>query len=77
LNKIGPQLLGKSFLFIERNAGIAGNDAVGMIDFLAALPESGLAPSSHQLVQAYIICSPDEAQSGKKLDELILILFGL
>lgn len=70
LNKIDPQLPGKSFLFIERNAGIAGNDAVGMIDFMAALPESGLAPSSHQLVQAYIICSPDEAQSGKKLGEL-------
>ena len=70
LNKIDPQLPGKSFLFIERNAGLAGNDAVGMIDFMAALPESGLAPTSHQLVQAYIICSPEEAQSGKKLDEL-------
>jgi phytoene dehydrogenase-like protein len=34
-----------------------------MIDFMAALPTSGLAPSGHYLVQAYIICTPEEAKS--------------
>jgi len=70
LNKIDPGVLGKTFLFIERNIGVDGNDAVGMIDFVTALPESGLAPSPHHLVQSYIICSPDEAKDKKTLVNL-------
>lgn len=70
LDKINPQLLGKTFLFIERDVGIEGNDAVGMIDFMTALPQSGLAPPSHHLVQAYIICTPAEARNKKILEKL-------
>jgi len=70
LDRINPQLLGKTFLFIERDVGIEGNDAVGMIDFMTALPQSGLAPLSHHLVQAYIICTPAEARNKKILEKL-------
>jgi len=70
LDKIDLQLIGKTFLFIERNLGIEGNDAVGMIDFMTALPTSGLAPPSHHLVQAYIICTPAEARNKKTLEML-------
>jgi protoporphyrinogen oxidase len=70
LDRINPKLLGKTFLFIERDVGIEGNDAVGMIDFMTALPQSGLAPPSHHLVQAYIICTPAEARNKKILEKL-------
>ena len=69
-NKIDPNLMGKSFLFIERDAGVKGNDAVGMIEFVTALPESGVSPISKYLVQSYIICTPDEAKSRKTLEKL-------
>ncbi len=74
LNRIDPKLMGKSFLFIERDAGIKGNDAVGMIEFVTALPEAGIAPSSKYLVQSYIICTPAEAKSKKILENLKEIL---
>lgn len=70
LKKVDPDMLGKTFLFIERDVGVDGNDAVGMIDFMTALPESGLAPPSHHLVQSYIICTPDEAKDKKTLKTL-------
>jgi len=70
LKDVDPDLIGKTFLFIERNVGIDGEDAVGMIDFVTSLPESGLAPPSHHLVQSYIICSPDEAKDKKTLEKL-------
>jgi len=71
---INRDLVGKTFVFIERNAGVNGNDATGMIDFMTALPEVGLAPSSHFLVQAYIICTPEEARNKKTLEKLRKIL---
>ncbi|RLF29351.1 MAG: NAD(P)/FAD-dependent oxidoreductase [Thermoplasmata archaeon] len=74
LKKIDPQLIGKSFLFIERNTGIDGDDAVGMIDFITSSPKTGTAPSNHYLVQAYIICTPDEAKNKKTLETLKQIL---
>jgi protoporphyrinogen oxidase len=74
LNKIKPDLIGKSFLFIERDAGFEGNDAVGMIEFVTAIPESNLAPKSKYLVQSYIICTPDEAKSKKSIQKLKNIL---
>jgi phytoene dehydrogenase-like protein len=67
LRQINPQLLGKSFIFIERNIGVDGNDAVGMIDFITAKAETGVSPPSHHLVQAYIICTPKEARDKKVL----------
>lgn len=70
LKKINSNLLGKTFHFIERNIGVDGNDAVGMIDFMIALPESGLAPSSDYLVQSYVICTPDEAKDKEILNIL-------
>jgi len=70
LKKIDSRLLGKTFIFIERNIGVDGNDAVGMIDFISAKPETGLAPPSHHLVQSYIICTPKEAKDKKILDKL-------
>ncbi len=70
LSKVNSDLLGKTFHFIERNIGVDGNDAVGMTDFMATVPESGLAPSSGYLVQSYIICTPDEAKERKTLNTL-------
>ena len=70
LKQIDPQLVGKSFIFIERNLGVDGNDAVGMIDFITAKEETGLSPSSHYLVQSYIICTPKEARDKKILKKL-------
>jgi len=74
LTKIDSSLLGKTFHFIERDVGVDGNDAVGMIDFMAAVPESGLSPPSQFLVQAYIICTPQEAREKKTLELLRRLL---
>jgi protoporphyrinogen oxidase len=70
LKQIDTQLLGKTFIFIERNIGVDGNDAVGMIDFISARAETGLSPPSQFLVQAYIICTPREARDKKILNKL-------
>lgn len=67
LKEIDSNLIGKTFHFIERDVGLDGNDAVGMIDFMAASHESGLAPKSKYLVQSYIICTPKEAKNKEKL----------
>ncbi|UCF12388.1 MAG: NAD(P)/FAD-dependent oxidoreductase [Thermoplasmatales archaeon] len=74
LKKINSNLLGKTFHFIERNIGVDGNDAVGMIDFMIAMPDSGLAPSSDYLVQSYIICTPEEAKDKEILNTLRVLL---
>jgi protoporphyrinogen oxidase len=70
LKEIDSRLLGKTFHFIERDIGVDGNDAVGMIDFMSAVSDAGVSPPSHHLVQAYIICTPKEAQDKKTLDML-------
>jgi len=70
LEQIDPRLLGKSFIFIERDIGVDGNDAVGMIDFISAKEKTGLSPPSHHLVQSYIICTPKEARDKKILNKL-------
>jgi len=74
LKEIDPYLLGKTFHFIERGLGVDGNDAVGMIDFMSADPNTGLSPPSHHLVQSYIICTPAEARDKKTLDQLKIAL---
>lgn len=74
LKQIDPRLLGKTFIFIERDVGVDGNDAVGMIDFITAKTETGLAPSSQYLVQSYIICTPKEARDKKILNKLKVAL---
>jgi hypothetical protein len=65
LRHMPSEFLGKTFHFIERNVGLDGNDAVGMVDFMAAHPDSGISPSGCYLVQSYIICTPEEAQNTK------------
>jgi len=74
LKNIDPDLIGKTYQFIERDVGVDGNDVVGIIDFMTALPESKLSPSMHYLVQAYIICSPDEAKNINILKKLKALL---
>jgi hypothetical protein len=71
---INPDLIGKTFVFQERDIGVDGNDAAGMIDFMISSPNAGVAPFSRYLVQSYIICTPDEAKNPlilKKLRELL------
>jgi len=70
LKKVDSNLIGKTFHFIERNVGVEGNDAVGMIDFIATTPNAGLSPSGEYLVQSYVICTPDEARDEKTLKTL-------
>jgi len=70
LGKIDSGLVGKTFHFIERNVGIDGDDAVGMIDFMTSSPDSNLSPSGSFLVQSYIICTPNEARDKKTLKTL-------
>jgi len=74
LNKVNPELVGKSFQFIERNIGVDGNDAVGIIDFMTSVPEANLSPPGKYLVQSYIICTPKEAQDIKILKKLKTLL---
>lgn len=74
LKEIPEELIGKTFHFIERNAGVDGTDAVGMIDFMAATPEAGISPKNARLVQSYIICTPEEAKHDKILLNLRRIL---
>ncbi len=70
LDKMNPELIGKTFHFIERNVGLEGRDVVGMIDFMSASPKSGLSASSDYLVQSYVICTPNEARDEKTLKKL-------
>ena len=70
LKKIDPFLTGKTFHFIERDVGVDGNDAVGMIDFMLSPKDAGLAPNGECLVQSYIICTPKEARDKKTLTKL-------
>ncbi len=72
--KVPNKLVGKTFHFLKRDAGIEGNDAVGMIDFMVSSPNAGLSPEGEYLVQSYIICNPDEAKNPlilKKLKEIL------
>ncbi|ENO12189.1 hypothetical protein MBGDC06_00360 [Thermoplasmatales archaeon SCGC AB-539-C06] len=74
LVNIDPELIGKNFVFIERNVEFEGNDVAGMIDFMATSPDTGLAPPGKYLIQSYVICNPEEAKNKKKLEKLRLIL---
>lgn len=74
LKNIPNELVGKTFHFIERDVGVDGEDAVGMIDFMASSSDAGVAPIGSFLVQSYIICSPDEAKDKKILEKLRMVL---
>jgi phytoene dehydrogenase-like protein len=70
LEKMPKTLIGKTFHFLERNVGVEGDDAVGMIDFMAADETAGITPPGVHLVQSYIICTPDEAKDKETLHRL-------
>ena len=72
--EIPRELIGKSFHFIERDIGVEGNDAVGMIDFMISRPESKMAAKDSVLVQSYIICTSKEAKNPVVLKKLKQIL---
>jgi hypothetical protein len=74
LKKVDSKLVGKSLMFIERDIDIEGGDALGMIDFQTADPHTRLSPKNRYLIQAYIICSPEEARNDKKVEMLRNIL---
>ena len=74
LKRIPDYFIGKVFHFLERNVGVDGNDIVGMIDFIASSPDTGLSNKGEFLIQSYIICTPDEARNPliiKKLKEIL------
>jgi len=71
---VDPKIRGKNFVFIERDAGVDGTDAAGMVDFMSAVPESSLAPPQQYLVQSYVICTPEEAKNKETLEKLKRIL---
>jgi len=71
---IDKDLPGKNFVFIEKDTGLDGNDVVGMVDFMVSLPEAGLVPDGHNLIQAYVICTPEEIRNKKSLEKLKNIL---
>jgi phytoene dehydrogenase-like protein len=73
-NKIPAKFIGKNFIFVERGVGLSGEDVGGMVDFIIASPQSQMAPSQEYLVQAYAICTPEEArdkQVFKKLKDVL------
>lgn len=70
LKKIPSNLIGKTFHFLERDVGVDGNDAVGMIDLMTTSPDAGLSPEGKYLIQSYIICTPDEAKNPMVLKKL-------
>jgi protoporphyrinogen oxidase len=72
--KLEQYLIGKTFMFIEKNAGVEGDHAAGMIDFMASSPEAELSPRGEYLVQSYIICTPEEAKDKNTLINLRKIL---
>lgn len=69
-NKIDTDLIGKTFVFQERELGVDGRDAAGMIDFMISNPKTGVAPPSNYIVQSYIVCTPSEALDKKMLQKL-------
>lgn len=74
LSEIPEEFIGKTFHFIERDLGVDGNDAVGMIDFMAASNDASISPKQAKIVQAYVICTPEEAKQKKTLMKLRNVL---
>lgn len=64
------RLIGKSFMFLEQDAGVGGGNAFGMIDFMTASHKSGLAPKNCHLVQSYVACTPQEARNRDVVEKL-------
>lgn len=73
VSELNENLLNKSFVFIERDADFEGGSVVGMIDFKMH-HLTGMAPPGKYLIQSYAICTPEEAKSRSKREELISII---
>jgi len=67
LSDVPSDLIGKTFHFIERDCGVDGKDAAGMIDFMSASSNAKISPKNAFVIQAYLICTPDEARNKKML----------
>lgn len=70
LSNCPDELIGKTFHFLERDIGVDGKDAVGMIDFMTASKKAEVCPQNSYLIQSYIICTPDEARNNECLEKL-------
>lgn len=73
-DKVNPSLIGRSYGFVEKDLNVEGGRAAGIIDFQITNPEIGVSPDNQHVVQAYIICSPDEARIKKKVELLREVL---
>ena len=74
LNNLSAKLLGKSFVFLEKNDGFVGNELAGMIDFKMASQHGLLSPKKKYIVQSYLICSPEEAKDKRKWYEMAAMI---
>ncbi|MEF8874144.1 MAG: FAD-dependent oxidoreductase [Candidatus Thermoplasmatota archaeon] len=70
LEDLDDDVLRKPIAFREKNLGVEGNHAAGIIDLQTAKPEMNMAPEGEYLVQAYIICTPEEARDEEKVKTL-------
>ena len=61
VKNVNPELIGRTFHFIQRNTGLTGNDIVGMIDFM--ITDSNCSPKGEYLIHSYVICTPEEAKN--------------
>lgn len=70
MNYVPPDLIGKSYVFLEKTDEVSGGAAAGMIDFKMASPDAKISPPKKYLVQSYVICTPEEAKNRKKWEML-------
>ncbi len=70
LEDLDESILKKPIAFRERDLGVEGKDAAGIIDLQTAKPEMDMSPNGEYLIQAYIICTPEEAKDKDKVKTL-------
>ncbi len=74
LEHLDEDVLRKPIAFREKNLGVDGDHASGIIDFQTVKPEMNMSPEGEYLVQAYIICTPEEAKDKGTVRKLIKAL---
>ncbi|MFW5907128.1 MAG: phytoene desaturase family protein [Candidatus Natronoplasma sp.] len=70
LEDLDEDISKKPVAFRERDIDVEGGAAAGIIDLQTAKPEMGMAPEGEYLIQAYIICTPEEAKDEDKVKML-------
>ncbi len=70
LEDLDEDILKKPIAFSEENMDVEGNAAAGIIDLQTAKPKLDMSPEGEYLVQAYIICTPEEARDEEKVKML-------